>query len=135
LADRPALALQDLEHAVLGVPHEDLFPAWSLTQQQALEAAGITPPTVRLEATDLAASGWAHQQNVEWVLLTASLSTSHRDTVIRPVEPEQLAPYTLQWSPDRAQTAAVARFVHLALSGSLPAGWATLPGHLGHDPA
>ena len=33
---------------------------------------------------------------------------------------------------DRAQTAAVARFVHLALSADLPPGWLTGPGHLRH---
>ncbi len=135
LAGRPALALLDLEHDVLGVPHEELFPALARAQQQALEAAGIAPPTERLEASDLAASGWTQQENIDWVLLTESLSTSHRNTAIRPVEPRQLAPYTLQWSPDRAQTAAVARFVNFTLSCPLPPGWVTLPGHLGHDPA
>ena len=98
-----------------------------------LHTAGIDPPTVPLEASDLAASLWTQQEDVEWVLLTGSLSSSHRDTVIRPVEPAQLVPYTLQWTPDRAQTAAVARFVHYALSSELPAGWLTQPGHLRHD--
>jgi DNA-binding transcriptional LysR family regulator len=133
LAGRPALGLRDLQHDVLGVPHEELFPAWALTQRQALASADVAPPTDRLDASDLAASGWTHQQGIDWVLLIGSLSSSHLETAIRPVQPAQLAPYTLQWSPDRAQTAAVAKFVHLALSAPPPPGWATLPGHLGHD--
>ena len=44
--------------------------------------------------------------------------------------PVQLVPYTLQWNPDRAHSAAVARFVHLALTADLPPGWLTQPGHL-----
>ena len=40
-----------------------------------------------------------------------------------PVEPETLVPYTLQWTPDRAPGAAVARFVHSALTAQLPPGW------------
>ena len=133
LAGRETVALSDLAQGVLGAPDADLFPAWALGQQQALKAAGIAPPTVRLEASDLAASGWTQQENVEWVLLIGSLSGPHRDTVIRPVEPARLVPYTLQWSPDRAQTAAVARFVRFALSSPLPTGWVTQPGHLRHD--
>jgi DNA-binding transcriptional LysR family regulator len=133
LAARDTVALNDLAQAVLGAPDADLFPAWALSQQQALEAADITPPTVRLRATDLAASGWTQQEDVEWVMLIGSLTSFHRDTVIRTVEPVQLVPYTLQWKPDRAQTAAVARFVDFALSSPVPAGWVTLPGHLRHD--
>ena len=128
LVGRPAIALQELEYAVLGVPHEDLFPAWALTQQQALETAGIAPPTVRLEASNLAASGWAQQQDVEWVLLTESLgrpTSRHRDppgragpagAVHAAVEPRP--------GPDRGGGA---KFVHFALSSPLPTGWATLP--------
>jgi DNA-binding transcriptional LysR family regulator len=133
LAGRDSVALGDLAHGVLGAPDADLFPAWALSQQQALDSAGIHPPTVRLEASDLAASGWMQQEDVEWVLLIGSLSKSHRDTAIRPVEPVQLVPYTLQWSPDRAQTAAVATFVHFVLNSPLPPGWVTQPGHLRHD--
>jgi hypothetical protein len=41
-------------------------------------------------------------------------------------------PFTLQWNPSRAQTMAVARFVHTALTAELPDGWRTLPDHLHH---
>jgi hypothetical protein len=75
----------------------------------------------------------AQQRDVDWVLMIESLSGSHCDTVVRPIEPAVLVPYTLQWSPDRAQTAAVARFVDFGLRCSLPAGWSMLPGHLRYD--
>ena len=133
LAGEDTVSLSDLSNEVLGAPNVDLFPAWALSQRQALRAAALDPPTVRLEATDLAAADWAQQPDVDWVLMIGSLSGSHRDTVVRPVEPAVLVPYTLQWIPDRAQTAAVARFVRFGLSCSPPAGWGLLPGHLRYD--
>lgn len=123
LAEHDAVAPGDLDHAVLGVPDPDLFPAWAQSQGQALDAAGISPPTVRLEATDLAASAWTHQPDVDWIVLVGSLTASHHDTELRTLEPPQLVPYSLQWSPERVRSGAVARFVHLALSGPLPDGW------------
>jgi hypothetical protein len=106
--------------------------AWALTQRQVLEAAGIAPPSVELEETDLNATRWVEQGNVDWILITPSLVGSHRDDVIKPLQPEVLVPYTLQWNPDRAQTPAVARFVHTALTVDPPAGWRRQPGHLRH---
>jgi hypothetical protein len=50
------------------------------------------------------------------------------------VTPTQLVPFTLQWCPDRAETAAVGRFVDVVLGCPLPPGWHTLPGHRGHAP-
>jgi hypothetical protein len=70
--------------------------------------------------------------NVDWILITPSLVGSHRDDVIKPLRPEVLVPYTLQWNPDRAQTPAVARFVHTAPTVDPPAGWSRQPGHLRH---
>jgi len=127
LAALDAVILSELEDEVLGSPDGDLFPAWSLAQQQALDLAGVAPPTVALQASDLTASGWTQQDDIGWVLLTTSLSGSHHATVIRPVEPPLVAPYTLQWSPERAQTAAVGRFVRCALSCPLPHGWVRPP--------
>ncbi|CAN5655759.1 hypothetical protein BH10ACT10_BH10ACT10_01170 [soil metagenome] len=72
------------------------------------------------------------QTDIDWVLLVGSLARSHTGTVIREVVPAQLVPFTLQWSPRRAQTAAVARFVHYVLTAEPPAGWVTRPGHLRH---
>lgn len=132
LAAADAVALGDLEGEVLGSPDADLFPAWALSQQQALATAGVAPPTAGLEASDLAAAGWTEQAGVDWVLLMGSLARSHTQTVIREVRPAQLVPFTLQWSPHRAQTAAVARFVHFALTLEPPTGWMTQPGHLRH---
>jgi DNA-binding transcriptional LysR family regulator len=134
LADHSSLALRDLAQDVLGVLPPDLFPAWALCQQQALNAAGITPRTVLLSDTDLAAARWTEQTTVDWVLLIPSLTSGHTDTVICPVEPVQLVPYTLQWNPSRATTNAVSRFVKAALSAQLPPGWYTQPGHLVYRP-
>ena len=132
LADQDTVALRDLAHDVLGMPPEDLFPAWTLAQRQALESAGISPPMVELADTDLAAARWTDQADAEWILLTPSVAAAHTTTVVRPVASGQLVPFTLQWNPSRAHTAAVARFVHAALTADLPPGWRTQPGHLHH---
>jgi DNA-binding transcriptional LysR family regulator len=132
LAGQDAVELSDLAHDVLGTIPADLFPAWALSQQQALESAGIRPPAVSLTDTDLAATRWAGQAEVDWILLIPSLAATHTQTVIRPVASGQLVPFTLQWNPSRAHTTAVARFVHAALTAELPAGWHTQPDHLRH---
>jgi DNA-binding transcriptional LysR family regulator len=133
LADRDTISLCDLVHDVLGVPPEALFSAWALAQRQALETAGVTPPIIDLVDIDLAAARWVDQSAVDWILLIPSLSSGHTSTVIRPVEPSQLVPFTLQWNPNRANSAAVARFVHTALATEPPPGWQTQPDHLHHD--
>ncbi len=136
LASRDTIALQDLAHDILGTTSADLFPAWALSralsQQQALDIAGISPPTVDLTDTELAATPWADQRDIAWILLIPSIGAAHTMTVIRPVEPAQLVPFTLQWNPSRAHTTAVARFVHAALTAKLPPGWHTQPDHLNH---
>jgi DNA-binding transcriptional LysR family regulator len=43
LASRDSVALSELAHEVLGTAPEALFPAWALTQRQALHTAGISP--------------------------------------------------------------------------------------------
>ena len=113
------------------MPSDTLFPALALALRQALDSAGVSPPVVTLEATDLTASGWANQSEATWILLPASLGTPS-ETTVRPVIPALRIPYTLQWSPERAQTAAVARFVRLALTHDVPPGWQLEPGHLRH---
>ena len=42
------VALSELAHEVLGTAPEALFPAWALTQRQALDIAGIAPPAIEL---------------------------------------------------------------------------------------
>jgi DNA-binding transcriptional LysR family regulator len=64
LAAQPAVALTDLAHDVLGTTPADLFPGWALSQRQALEQAGISPPTIDLADTDLTATRWAEQQDI-----------------------------------------------------------------------
>ena len=132
LASRDTIALSELAHEVLGTAPEALFPAWALTQRQALDTAGIAPPATELADTDLAAIRWADQRDIDWILLIPSLAAAHTQTVIRPVAPRQLVPFTLQWNPSRAHTMAAARFVHCALAADLPPGWHTQPDHLHH---
>lgn len=132
LAGQDTIVLKDLAYDVLGITPAELFPAWSLSQQQALDEAGIGPPTTTLLDTDLAAAHWAEQTDVGWILLIPSLAATHTRTVVRPVAGEQLVPFTLQWNPNRAHTTAVARFVHAALTAELPPGWRTQPDHLHH---
>ena len=117
---------------MLGAAPADLFPAWAHSQQQALDTAGISPPAIDLTDTELAASRWADQRDIAWILLIPSLAAAHTTTVIRPAEPAQLVPFTLQWNPSRAHTTAVARFVRAALTAELPPGWHTQPDHLRH---
>ncbi len=131
LADDAEVTLADLARERLGIPSDSLFPAWTLAQRQALDSVDFTPPTVALEATDLSASGWTAQSEAAWILLTGSLGTPP-GTVVRPITPPMTVPYTVQWSPERAQTAAVARFVRLALTHDVPSGWQLEPGHLLH---
>ncbi len=132
LTSREAVALPELAHEVLGTAPQALFPAWALAQRQALAAAGVDPPATELSGADLAAIRWADQPGIDWILLIPSLTQSHTETVIRPVTPRQLMPFTLQWNPSRAHTMAVARFVHRALTADLPPGWHTQPDHLRH---
>ena len=132
LAGQDTIALQDLAYDILGIAPMELFPAWALSQQQALDQAGINPPTAGLVDTDLAATRWVDQPDVDWILLIPSLAAAHTKTVVRPVTSGQLVPFTLQWNPNRAHTTAVARFVHAALTAELPPGWRTQPDHLHH---
>ena len=87
----------------------------------------MSPPVVVLEATDLSTSGWTSQPEATWILLPASLGTPPV-TAVRPVVPALRIPYTLQWSPERAQTAAIARFVRLALTHDVPRDGNSRPG-------
>ena len=131
LAAGPEVALEDLARHRRAVPSDTLFPALALAQRQALDSVDLHPPEVVLDATDLSASGWTNQPEATWVLLPAS-SGIPPATTVRPTTPGLRILYTLQWSPERAQTAAVARFVRLALTHDVPPGWQLEPGHLRH---
>ncbi|MUL77023.1 LysR family transcriptional regulator [Mycolicibacterium sp. CBMA 226] len=132
LAEQPTVDLCDLAHDVLGMPSDALYPAWAVTQRQALAAAKVSPPTVVLEDTGFSTSpGWTRQPEVSWVLLSVS-SGIPPDTTVRPVSGAPGVLYVLQWAPERAQAAAVARFVRLALTVDVPPGWRTEAGHLRH---
>lgn len=128
-ADRPAVALADLAPYTLGMPSDTLFPAWAMTQRQALRAARVSPPTVILEATGFSSTGWTLQPEVTWVLLSASLGLP-RDTAVLPISGDPRIPYVLQWAPERACAAAITRFVKMALTVDVPPGWQKEKGHL-----
>jgi DNA-binding transcriptional LysR family regulator len=130
LAGAQSVSLEELRYDVLGATQDRLFPALALSQRQTLAAAGIAPPSVELADTDLTAARWADQPGIDWIMLTGSLADAHTDTVIKTVRPDVEVPYTLQWSPDRANSTAVSRFVHAALSVAPPPGWKTGPSHL-----
>ena len=128
LAGEPAIPLSVLAEQVRGATTDSLFPAWSLAQQQALELAGITPPTVQLDAPDLNAARWMEQPEVDWILLIGSLTSGHVDTVIRPVTPRLDVPFTVRWRPSRMRTPAVARFLEHVLTASPAPGFSTVSG-------
>lgn len=132
LAGRDTVELGELATATLGMHSEALFPAWSLGLRQILDSAGIRPPTVEFIDADLSAYRWPAQSEVEWVLTTAAVAGVTDGVVLRSVSPARFLPYTLQWCPIRATTAAVGRFVHLALSVDVPSGWVSQPDHLRH---
>jgi len=134
-AEQARVSLEDLAHDTLGASRMGLFPAWALSQRQALDTAGVHPPTVDLLDTDLAATHWFTQPEVDWILLIGSLAAGHTETVVIPVAPTRPVPFTLRWNPTRSQPAAVAAFVHTALSADLPPGWLPQPGHLGRAQA
>lgn len=135
LADRDSVVWTELAGDPLGIPSASLFPDWSWAHQRVLDKAGILPPTVELETTDVGARGWTTQSGVEWVMTSAALSQQQHGVKVLPIEPAGVFPYKLQWNPTRAQTAAASRFVQLALTVDVPPGWTTQPGHLRFDGA
>lgn len=135
LAESENVELADLADQVLGMPPEALFPAWVISQRQALETAGVAPRVVELRDTDLAARRWLDQANVDWILLISSLAVEHSSTVVKPVQPLQLVPFRLLFNPRNAENSAIAPFVQTALTVDPPVGWFTEPDHLRHKPA
>ena len=129
LADRESIDLTDLAGETFGIPSASLFPEWALGQRRVLETAGIFPPTVELETTDVGAAGWTRQASVEWVMTGAALSGLDEEATHIPSTTGLFA-YKLQWSSVRTQTAAAARFVQLILTVDVPSGWVTQSGHL-----
>lgn len=123
LAGEEAVRLADLEGEVLGATTDSLFPAWSLAQRQALEAAGVAPRTTPLRDPDLGAARWTEQAEVDWILLIGSLAGGHAGTVILPVEPPVDVPFTIRWSPAELRTPAVSRLIEHVFAMEPPEGW------------
>ncbi len=114
------------------MPREALFPAWVISQRQALEAAGVTPKVVELRDTDVSAVCWLDQADVDWILLIPSLAVEHRNTVVKPVAPVQVVPFSLLWNSRNAHNSAIASFVETSLTADPPPGWFTQAGHSRH---
>jgi hypothetical protein len=92
LADQDNVTLADLARDRLGVPSDALFPAWALAQRQALDDAAISPPVIELDATDLSATVWTAQPEVDWILTTATVNAGTTGTVVLPVSPANWFP-------------------------------------------
>lgn len=132
LAESETVRLTELDEEVLGMPPEELFPAWVISQRQALEAAGVDSEIIELRDTDLAAARWLDQAEIDWILLISSLAVEHTDTVVKPTEPLQLVPFVLLWNPQKVDNSGTAQFVQTALTVDPPVGWFTQPGHSRH---
>jgi DNA-binding transcriptional LysR family regulator len=123
LAGCETLTLADLVGQTLGMHSETLFPAWTLAQRQALSAAGVDPAVEELFDTDLSASRWTSQSDVDWILTTASIAGPHMSAFTRPLAPAQLLPFTLMWAAGRIRNPAVSRLVRLTHTVEMPPGW------------
>lgn len=125
LSSRESVALGELAGEVLGMPPAALFPAWAACVTRVLEDTGLHPPTAELLGTELGGDRWASQHDVDWVVLIGSLRSLRPapSTVLRPVRPQVLVPFGLQWKPERAGAGVVARFVRVALASDPPPGW------------
>jgi DNA-binding transcriptional LysR family regulator len=133
LAGRGALDLAELQHEVLGQSADALFPAWVHAQRAVLAAAGIDPPTTTLAAADLSAAHWSDQGDVDWILLTPSLTPSHRATTFIPLSPAHHVDFTLLWPRTRTGEPALARFLESCATAEPPEGWAR-PARTGGGP-
>jgi DNA-binding transcriptional LysR family regulator len=130
LADRGSVSWADLARERFGLPSAHLFPDWCAAQQRVLDHAGICPPVVELEATDVSATEWPRQSEVDWIMTSVGLTGANEGVRVLPASPTELLLYKLQWNPVHAQTSAAARFVQLVLTVEVPPQWVTQPGHL-----
>ncbi|WP_422743566.1 LysR family transcriptional regulator [Mycobacterium sp. WMMD1722] len=126
LAGREAVSLTELAGDTFGMPSEALFPAWAIAHQDALREAGVTPPVVELADTDLTSRRWAEQADVDWIMTTASVAAPDMHAVLRPIAPPRLIRFMVHWVPGTVPNPAVARFVRLARTASVPDGWVRL---------
>lgn len=127
LAGHSGIDLADLRDDTLGIASDALFPAWVLTQRQALSTVGVSPPTVELTDNHVSAGMWPSQAEVDWIMTTGSLADPDMDAVVLPVAPALDVPFVLQWLPDRVTNAAVGRFVEMCRSDeAVPPGWSAV---------
>lgn len=126
LAGQAAVSLSDLAEETFGMPSEALFPAWAIAHQDALREAEVAPPIVELADTDLTSRLWAEQADVDWIMTTASVAAPDMNAVLRPMDPPRLIRFMVHWIPGQTPNPAVARFVRLARTAEVPAGWIKL---------
>lgn len=134
LAGADTVDLAELADDTLGMTRDSLFPAWALSQQQALAKAGIAPPTIELDDTDIAARRWQEQGDLDWIMLIGSFVAGHDPATIKTVAPALAVPFVLHWAPERASSAA-AEFVEMVLSLEPPPGWIRGSGAVGRAAA
>jgi DNA-binding transcriptional LysR family regulator len=108
------------EPLLVGLRHEHRLAGAQSVSLEDLRYNVLGGPSVELADTDLTAARWADQPGIDWIMLTGSLADAHTRTVIKTVRPDVEVPYTLQWSPDRANSTAVSRFMHATLSVAPP---------------
>jgi DNA-binding transcriptional LysR family regulator len=130
LADGDSVSWADLACERFGLPSAHLFPDWSAAQMRVLDQAGICPPIVELEATDVSATEWPRQSEVDWIMTSVGLNGSNQGVRLLPASPTEFLLYKLQWNPVHPQTSAAARFVQLVLTVDVPPQWVTQRGHL-----
>ena len=54
-----------------------------------------------LATSDLSATAWTSQPELDWIITTAALVGATAGTVVHPVAPLTLMPHQLQWNPER----------------------------------
>ena len=122
LASADEIDIRELGDRVLGLHPAHLFPAWRRVQHQVLREAGIDPPIVELDDTDLNARMWARQPEIEWIMLIGSFLAGHETTVTCRATGCAI-PFTLSWLDRSSLRPVVRRFVESSLHAEPPAGW------------
>ncbi len=123
-AAHDAVDLPALAETTLGIHPRRLLPAWHAAQLAALAEAEVDPPKVELADTDLAASGWTDQTEVDWIFLLGSFGRPNPRTAVLPVTPARSIPFTMSWLSYRSELPSIRRFADIVLRDGRPEGWA-----------
>jgi hypothetical protein len=126
LAAQASIDLRQREDQTLGMHPVHLFPAWHAVQRHILAGANFNPPIAELDDLDLAAHRWAHQPEIDWIMLINSFTAGHGSTVVRPALGHAV-PFTLSWHAQPTMRPVVRRFIESSLRSELPDGWLRPP--------